>query len=200
MKPVIAAFDFDGTLTKRDTLVSFLRHIVGSWVWLVYLIKLLPILLAYRCGMRTRQQTKEGVLHQFIGGIQENQLFEWGASFAQSKVLSNLVKPTAMDRLRWHQQQGHRCILVSASLETYLIPWSKAHAFDDVIASRLKINAEGTASGQLRGLNCRGAEKTRRLLALLGPKENFILYAYGDSDGDHELLALADYPFFREFS
>ena len=28
-KPVVAAFDFDGTLTRRDTLLPFLLHTLG---------------------------------------------------------------------------------------------------------------------------------------------------------------------------
>lgn len=197
-QPIVAAFDFDGTITTRDTLVSFLYHIAGPWLWLKNMTALVPTLAGYVCGMGTRQQTKEHVLHQFVDGTPTDKLETWGKTFARSPALQALLKPDAMQRLAWHRQQGHRCVLVSASIETYLIPWAAAAGFDDVIATRLEVSPQGTVSGKFQGLNCWGPEKVRRLNELLGPRQGFTLYAYGDSRGDRELLALADYPFFKQ--
>ena len=80
-------------------------------------------------------------------------------------------------------------------MDLYLEPWAKLNHFDDLICSRLEIDGSQKITGKLKGLNCWGPEKSRRLLELLGPKENFVLYAYGNSRGDHEMLELSDYPF-----
>jgi HAD superfamily phosphoserine phosphatase-like hydrolase len=88
-------------------------------------------------------------------------------------------------------------MLVSASLELYLAPWGRQAGFEHVAASRLEVGADGTVSGRLAGPNCFGAEKVARLEQLLGPLERHIVYAYGDSRGDRELLMQADYPYFR---
>jgi len=196
-QPIVAAFDFDGTITTRDTLVSFLYHIAGPWSWLKNMMLLSPFILAYLCGFLSRQQTKERVLSKFINNASIDQVNAWGESFASSAALQALLKPAAMERILWHKQQGHRCVLISASIEPYLIPWAKSAGFDDVIASRLEAAPQGTASGRLHGKNCWGSEKVRRLSELLGPRESYTLYAYGDSRGDHELLATADHPFFN---
>ncbi len=70
--------------------------------------------------------------------------------------------------------------------------------FDDVIATRLESHEDGTVTGKLSGANCFGSEKVRRLEALLGAREGYSLYAYGDSRGDKELLSSADYPYYRQ--
>ena len=87
------------------------------------------------------------------------------------------------------------CVLISASIDAYLDPWSKLAGFDHVICSRLETTPAGNVTGRLVGLNCWGPEKVRRLEELFGPLKKYTLYAYGDSRGDKELLAGADYPF-----
>jgi len=54
-------------------------------------------------------------------------------------------------------------------------------------------------TGLLEGADCTGAEKLRRLQALVGGLHDVELHVYGDSDGDRELLAAADHPHFRPF-
>jgi HAD superfamily hydrolase (TIGR01490 family) len=104
-----------------------------------------------------------------------------------------------MQRFAWHKQQGHRCVIVSASLELYLRPWATAAGFNDVLGSRLEALDDGRTSGKLLGENCFGPEKMRRLETLLGPREGYTLYAYGDSRGDKELLSAADFAFYKKF-
>ncbi len=197
-KPVVAAFDFDGTLTYRDTLLPFLISVAGPVQTLGKLLLQTPWLLGFVCGCVSRQQTKESIIQSVIGGMPGEKIFQQGEHFAAG-ALNRLVKPEGLKRLRWHQSQGHRCILISASVDVYLAPWSKREGFQDLICSRVEVNAQGLITGRLVGLNCWGPEKARRLLELLVPKETFTLYAYGDSRGDQELLKLADYPFYRRF-
>jgi phosphatidylglycerophosphatase C len=95
--------------------------------------------------------------------------------------------------MAWHRAQGHRLILVSASLAIYLGPFARASGFDLVIATRLSTDDDGRLTGRLEGANVRGPEKARLLTAALGdqPVE---LWAYGDSAGDRQMLAMADHP------
>lgn len=196
-KAVVAAFDFDGTITKRDTLLSFLFYVAGRWPAVRKLTKLTPHFLEYLVNRLTRQQAKEMILQSFFAGMPISQLEELGKSFADSDELRRLIYPDALERIDWHRRQQHRCILVSASIDIYLKPWSQKAGFDDLICSTLEVDDNGIVSGHLQGLNCWGAEKERRLEEIVGPRGNFILYAYGDSRGDYELLSVADYPFFK---
>jgi phosphatidylglycerophosphatase C len=198
-KPIVAAFDFDGTITKRDTLLSFLVFTAGKWQTTKKLILLIPQFVKFLIAPNgARQETKETVLKSFFKGLPEYQLHEMGEAFASSSKLDNLIHPSALKRIEWHRKQKHRCVLISASIDAYLIPWSLQKKFDDLICSKLEIDNYGIVTGMIDGANCWGPEKERRLLKLLGPKENYKLFAYGDSRGDLELLSLADFPFFRK--
>lgn len=192
----IAAFDFDGTLTTRDSLLPFFFFVAGPFKTLLRIALGLPALIAFQLGIKTRQEVKEFFLTRFFGGLSSVELHHLGEDFAKG-YLQKMVLPHCMQQIKWHQERGHRCILVSASIETYLGPWARDAGFDDLICSQLKFDSLGNATGTLDGLNCWGPEKARRLTQLLGPKGTYRLYAYGDSRGDQELLALADYPYYK---
>lgn len=199
-KPIVAAFDFDGTITKRDTLLSFLSFAAGRWETTKKLTAISPNLLGFLCGIVSRQAAKEAILESFFQGIPLEQLQELGEAFAQSPCLARLIYPPALKRLEWHRNQKHRCVLVSASIDAYLEPWRLRMGFQDLICSHLETDRKGNVTGRLSGTNCWGPEKAKRLLEVLGPKEDFVLYAYGDSRGDKELLSLADYSFYRKLA
>lgn len=121
-----------------------------------------------------------------------------GKHFAEGP-LKTCLKPQALERLHWHKNEGHTTVLISANLSFYLVPWGQSQGFSHIIASELAVDNQQRVTGKLSGPNCYGQEKVVRLQKLLGPKSNYILYAYGDSPGDKELLELADFPFFRTF-
>ncbi|WP_124948608.1 HAD-IB family hydrolase [Sulfuriferula thiophila] len=195
-KPVVAAFDFDGTLTHRDSFLPFLRALAGDRVYAQRMLGLAPVLLGYGLGLVKNHHAKARVLAAFLSGQDVQQMQQVAQEFA-TRQLPDRIRASALARLRWHQQQGHRCVIVSASLECYLRPWAQSVGVDEVIGSQLAM-AGGSYTGQLAGANCYGAEKTRRLLELLGERDAYTLYAYGDSKGDRELLALADFAYYRQ--
>jgi len=195
-KPVVAAFDFDGTLTRRDTLLPFLLHVLGAPAVVRHALVLAPTLAGYSLGLIRNDIAKERVFAQTIAGTNIGALRDKAAEFAEHK-LPGLIRPEAIRRFDWHKRQGHRCVVISASLELYVKPWALKTGFDDVLASRLETREDGRITGNLSGGNCFGIEKVRRLEALLGARSGYTLYAYGDSQGDKELLAAADHAYYR---
>lgn len=198
MKPVIAAFDFDGTITTKDMLLPFLCQLQTCPKNIVSSIKLMPILFAYKLKLMDNHTAKQKLLSQFIHDFSLTDLQNIAENFAKIKI-PLYVRPEALARIRWHQAQKHQCILVSAGLEIYLKPWAESIGFDQIIATQLEVE-DKKIHGNIKGQNCFGPEKVNRLLSLTGPRENFILYAYGDSRGDRELLAIADHGFYRRMS
>ena len=196
-KPVVAAFDFDGTLTRHDTMFPFLLHTVGWSKFIRHVTMLLPTLTGYGLGTIRNDIAKERVFVRFLSGMDIGALKDKGAQFAEKK-LPGLLRPEAMQRLAWHKQQGHHCVVISASLELYVKPWAQQAGFDGVIATHLEMLDDGHTTGKLSGKNCFGPEKVRRLEELLGSKSAYTLYAYGDSRGDRELLSAADFAYYRE--
>ena len=198
-KATIAAFDFDGTLTRRDTLLPFLLHNLGATAIARRALVLSPTLAGYAIGLIDNGVAKERVFVRCFAGMHKDELQQEAEQFA-AFVLPGLLRNEAMQCLDWHQQQGHRCVVISASLELYVRPWAERAGFDDVIATQLETREDGRITGKLSGANCFGIEKARRLEALLGARDGYNLYAYGDSRGDRELLSMADYAYYRKFT
>ena len=194
-KSVVAAFDFDGTLTRGDTFLPFLKLLDGNFNYVYRMGRLSPVLIGYGMGMVSNHYAKARVVKQFLSGRQLLETERIAKDFV-AQQLPGFINQAALTRLRWHQQQGHRCVLVSASLECYLRPWAQIMGITDVIGTRLQ-SINGIYTGELLGANCYGVEKASRLMELIGDRASCTLYAYGDSKGDQELLALADFAYYR---
>lgn len=194
--PPIALFDFDGTLTRRDTLLPFLRYCVGTPRFLRILATQVPRLLGLAAGLLPNDQVKQQVLKAYFQGWPLEDVRCLGRIFSQ-EVVPSLLRPSTMAILRWHLAQGHRCFLVSASLDVYLQPWAERQGFAGVLCSQLEVSNLGLLTGRLLGRNVFGPEKVARLSHALEDELDAIEYAYGDSRGDREMLGLATHAWYR---
>jgi phosphatidylglycerophosphatase C len=190
---VIAAFDVDGTLTTRDCVRPFLERVAGRRRLVTSMMRR-PLATIAAAARRDRDRFKEIIVGGSLRGKLVTDVERSGEQFAQY-VLVNWLRPDTLRRLRWHQQSGHRTVLVSASLAAYLRPLALRLGIDDVLCT------DSTRSGdrygdRLNGPNCRAEEKRRRLDLWLEEHRwvHAEVWAYGDSDGDRELLARADHP------
>jgi phosphatidylglycerophosphatase C len=188
--PVVAAFDVDGTLTTRDCVVPFLREFVGS-ATLVGAVVRRPGVAAGALARRDRDALKALAVGA-CRGRPASEVDRAGRSSVESRA-RQWLRPDTTDRLRWHLAEGHRVVLVSASLRPYLEPLGEHLGVSDVLCTTFEADGSGMLTGRLLGANCRGPEKADRLRAWLGD-ERAEIWAYGDSSGDRELLALADRP------
>jgi phosphatidylglycerophosphatase C len=194
--PAVAVFDFDGTIIRGDSTTAFCRAEFPGRM-LPAMVRAAPRLAGHALGLVDRQRLKEAVLTAVLGGREEPEVRARAAGWA-ARCLPGMVRPAALERLRWHRSRGHRVVIASASLELLLEPWAPAAGVDDVLATRLAV-AGGRLTGRLDGPNCYGPEKVVRLRALLGDLDGVELYAYGDSRGDRELLAVARHRAYRPF-
>ncbi|MCK0769399.1 HAD-IB family hydrolase [Chromohalobacter canadensis] len=192
----VAFFDFDGTLTTGDTLMPFLKFVVGKPTYYAKLALLSPVLGAYYAKLLRNDIAKQIVLKQYLGGYHIDELFRFGERFSE-EVIPTMLRLEGMERLRWHQAQGHECVLVSASMNVYLESWAKRERFSDVICTALEVGQKGHVSGKIQGKNCHGDEKARRIVvSKLNSRR--LTYAYGDSKGDWPMLKLVDHGFVFE--
>jgi HAD superfamily hydrolase (TIGR01490 family) len=188
--PPLAAFDLDGTLTRRDTLMPFLLRAIGrDRTYRALFAASLPLARAAALGGPHRDIAKVAVLQKTLGGLPLDSLAEVAEPFADH-VVAHGLRSDVRARVDWHREQGHELVLVSASPELYVTPIGRRLGFDAVLATRLEVDAEGRLTGCLLGTNCRGPEKVVRLRAWRGESVS-VAYAYGDSAGDREMLALS---------
>ena len=191
--PPLAAFDLDGTLTRRDTLMPFLVRALGAGrPYRAVVASTLPLARAVALGGPHRDVAKAAVLRRILAGVPLAPLAEAAESYADHVVAEGL-RPDVRARVDWHRAEGHELVLVSASPELYVSPIGRRLGFDEVLATRLEVDAAGLLTGRLLGANCRGPEKVARLRAWRGDAL-VLAYAYGDSTGDREMLALAATP------
>ncbi|MCB0972082.1 MAG: HAD-IB family hydrolase [Acidimicrobiales bacterium] len=193
----IAAFDFDGTLTRRDTLVPFLATACGRGALGRALRRVGPLAVRARTGrldsdLHHRDATKAALLHELMAGREAAWLERQGSGYAAG--LGARLRPEMVEQVAWHREAGHELVLVSASLGTYLRPFAERHGFDHVIAVELEIGDHGRLTGAMAGPNVRGPEKASRLREWLSGDPVQTMWAYGNSSGDRELLAMADVP------
>jgi phosphatidylglycerophosphatase C len=190
----IAAFDFDGTLSSRDNFVPFLRQVAGSSALASAFVAGGLDMLRSGPSHWSRNHMKAEVLQRLFGGRDVADLDETAHAFA-ADILAHHLRAEAVETADWHRTQGHRLVIVSASLGVYLRPVAEHLRFDAVLATELEIGADGRLTGRMDGENVRGPEKARRLDAWLAREASDtapFVWAYGDSSGDKELWARAD--------
>jgi phosphatidylglycerophosphatase C len=190
----VAAFDFDGTLTRFDSLLPFLARVAGTIPLTRALALEAPTFVAAALGRVSRDVAKARLLRRTLAGRETAAVEGAGRAYA-AHLVSGRMRAELADRIAWHRNQGHELVLVSASLDVYLDEVGRLLDFDAVLCTRLERGDDGRLTGELHGQNCRGSEKLQRVRAYLDGGEDAAveLWAYGDSHGDRELLALADH-------
>jgi HAD superfamily hydrolase (TIGR01490 family) len=187
----LALFDFDGTLTTRDSLMPFLRHVVGTPRFVAGLAATSLPLLSYALGSTANDVAKQRVLAHFLRGRDLAEIESAGRAFARDH-LPGLLRPATLAALQTHRAAGDTCVLVSASLDVYLQPWADQHGFAAVLCSRLEVDTQQQVTGRIQPANCYGPEKARRIHEWLAGRQPSHITAWGDSRGDAEMFALAD--------
>ncbi|MBA4329847.1 MAG: HAD-IB family hydrolase [Polaromonas sp.] len=194
----VAAFDFDGTLTRRDTLLPYLQRGLGWPRFLWALLLSSPWLAAFALRLISNHRAKARLLRVALGGRSEAEIAGWTATFVH-QYLPAQWQPGMLARLRSHQQLGHCCVIVSASPGIYLHEVGRVLGMQAVLCTELA-SRSGALTGDMVTPNCHGQEKVRRLqdwLVARGLQKPLALHAYGDSGGDVPLLNLADYAHYQ---
>ena len=198
--PDIAAFDFDGTLTRGGSVFDFLAAVTDRATVTAASVALAPRLAhAALTGGDVADHTKELLFLRVLAGVEVEHLDEVSRQFADHHLAGKL-RQDVQRRFDWHRRRGDRVVIVSASPQCYVQVAGDRLGADAVIATRLEVASNGTLTGRYEGKNCRGEEKLRRLQqwiaesgtqpgdGLPSPK----LWAYGNSRGDLRMLRAAD--------
>lgn len=189
-------FDFDGTLTRKDSLKEFILYCVGPLRYYLGLAKLSPTLVGYVLGFIKNNIAKERLMVHFFRGWKEAEFAEMGRKYAQEE-LQKIIRPSAWAFVTDQKSKGNDIIVVSASMEAWLKPWCESNGFR-LLCTRMEVS-QGKLTGKFANTNCYGAEKAHRLMDVIDPTVYGSLYAFGDSRGDTEMLAFADKGFYRYF-
>ncbi|HCY15392.1 MAG: haloacid dehalogenase [Curvibacter sp. GWA2_64_110] len=199
---VVAAFDFDGTLTRRDTLLPFLRRLLGgpTLLWVLFICS--PWLAAYVLRLISNHRAKAVLLQAALAGRRVAEVERYAQAFVR-EYLPQQWRPWGLQQLVQHQQAGHRCVLVTASTSPYMHLVGASLGVDAVLCTEMEV-VDGRYTGRMATANCHGEEKVERLKAWLtqiygpAPDHQPTLHAYGDTKGDWPMLRMAQQAWYRE--
>ncbi|WP_066710624.1 HAD family hydrolase [Curvibacter delicatus] len=198
-QPVVAAFDFDGTLTRSDTLLPFLRRLLGSPTLLWVLFVCSPWLAGYVLRFISNHRAKAVLLKAALADRTVAEVERCAQAFVRD-VLPQQWRPWGLQQLVQHQQAGHRCVLVTASTSPYMHLVGASLSVDAVLCTEMEV-VDSRYTGRMVTANCHGEEKVRRLQAWLAAEYGTAqpeLNAYGDTKGDLPMLRLAQQAWYRE--
>ena len=192
----IVAFDFDGTLTVRDSFTRFLRWRAGNRGWAKGMMSLAPAVANYARD-RDRGRIKAASVRTFLKDVPRATLEKDAEEFA-AEVWDRFMRPDALACWDdWGTKGAHR-VIVTASPETTVAPFARRLNADALLGTRLVFDGHDRVTGAFADPNCRGEEKVRRLRAVYGDDVK-LAAAYGDTSGDHEMIQIADEQGFRRF-
>lgn len=193
----LVAFDFDGTMTVKDSFTDFLRWRVGAVGYLFGMARLTPAALAY---LRTKDRgaIKAAAVAEFLDGVDRKTLEGMAETYAE-QTWRRMMRPDALACWNeWGSRGAHR-VIVTASPEITVAPFARRLGAEALLGTKLAFDHDDRITGAFAGENCRGHEKVTRLRAAYGEAVH-LTAAYGDTSGDTEMLAIAEQPGFRVFS
>lgn len=196
MKKGIAFFDFDGTITTRDSLLEFIRFTRGDLRYFFGFLIHLHYMVAFKMKLMSNQSFKEKMLEYFYRGTRADEFQKMCSGFA-GRILPRFIRKGAIEEINKLKEGGSLVVIVSASPEEYIRKWADGHGIQ-VIGSRLEVK-NNFITGKIVGKNCHGPEKVRRILELHKMEDYDVIYAYGDTKGDLPMMELATNSFYKPF-
>jgi len=193
----IAAFDFDGTITRKDTLIEFLRFAGGIARFYAVFALYSPLLVLMKLKLYSNQKAKEKIFAHYFKSMPIEQFDDLCRRFFEQKGQS-LIYADAKAQIANHKEQGDEVVIISASIENWVRHFADALKADKLLATKIEVQDE-KLTGRFITANCYGQEKVKRLLSAYPDRNNYYLIAYGDSQGDKELLQLADEQHYKQF-
>ncbi len=193
----IAFFDFDGTITNRDIFWDYLFYRLKTGLSPLKLIYGFPVFTLYLIKVLNNEKAKQSIFSQLFSGETVEYFSTTVQKYYQSKLNIRLRKD-ALTKILWHKNSMHQIYMVTANFDLIVQQFAAEQGIE-YISTELDIQ-NNILSGKFKTPNCYGAEKVNRIKKAIPNLDSFAkIYAYGDSKGDREMLALATDPFYRKF-
>ncbi len=191
------AFDFDGTITTKDTFIAFIRFVKGDLRTFLGLLLYAPILIMMKLKLYPNWKAKQQLFTYFFKGMNIKEFKLKCNEFARHN--KTLIRPLALIEIQKALKEGEKVIIITASIDMWVRPFfSELDKDIRIIGTKIE-EKEGKVTGHFVTRNCYGAEKVNRLKEIMPNRNSYELISYGDSRGDKELLEYADKGYFKPF-
>ena len=196
-KQTLIIFDFDGTITTKDTMLDLVRWHFG-WVKMgLGMLKILPKIILYKIGLISNHKAKEDFLTHFFAGMEYDKFAELCKNYSLT-VIDRIIKKEAAEKIKYYQSLNYQMIIITASVLEWVRPWAAKVGFDKVLASKIEVK-NGKITGKIIGKNCYGIEKVNRFILEYQSFENYNTICFGDSKGDLEILKSSNKSYYKKY-
>jgi phosphatidylglycerophosphatase C len=187
----LVVFDLDGTISRHDTLLAYLRGFLrlhrARWP---RMLRTLPALLGFIVGLVDRGQLKAALMRAGLGGCPRTVINAWTVDFV-AQLLERGVFADALSAIACHRRNADVLVLMSASPDLYVPAIAESLGFVEAICTGVRWCGD-RLDGSLTTANRHGAEKARCFSALRARYPDRPTVAYANSASDFEHLKLAD--------
>ena len=190
-KRQVVVFDFDGTITHKDSFLQFIAFTHG-WPQLCFgmLLNIHWVIACYVLRTISNEALKQRIFSYFFRGMRYETFCRYGQSFVSR--IETFENRSIVKKLHEAVRDGHTVFVISASIYEWLWPWCQKHGVENVISTRIDVNDDGFITGYFSSKNCYGPEKMVQFLLAEPHRTEYCLTVYGDSRGDREIMAIAD--------
>lgn len=189
-------FDFDGTLTYKDTMFLYLKF-YNPAKFRVQFIRHIPLFVLLKLKLADAEKVKKSFIGSILKGQNETKIKEKSRKFFEVNY-PKIVRENAMDFIKNIDQNNTESLLVTASLDIWTQPFADAFKME-LISTKAEFK-DGVFTGNFIGKNCNGKEKLERIKKEIADEKYDKIIAFGDTSGDRPMLNWANeghYQFFH---
>ena len=117
----VYAFDFDGTLTKRDSFIEFLLFVKGWKDFVLCFLRYSPLLVLMKLHLYSNGKTKERIFSHCFKDMPFDTFKTYCHRFAMEN--SSFLRPSGVLKVHEAKQEGSEVLIVSASVDNWVQPF-----------------------------------------------------------------------------
>ena len=188
-------FDFDGTLTYKDTMFLYLKF-YNSMKFYVQFVKHIPLFVLLKLKLADAEKVKKSFISSILKGESRTKIEKKSQSFFE-KYQDEIFRVNALEFINNIDRTQPESYIVSASLDIWVKPFAEKLEMK-LLSTRAEFKND-IFTGNFIGKNCNGPEKVKRIIETVNERKFDKIIAFGDTSGDREMLSWADESHFEFF-
>lgn len=188
-------FDFDGTLTHKDTMFLYLKfYNPQKYFW--SFAKHIPLFILVKLHLLNAERVKKSFISSVLKGQKEIAIQKKSLAFFDA-FFSKIMRKNALDFFEKIDRNNTDSFLVTASLGIWAKPFAD-HLGMKLLATEALFE-DGVFTGFFKSKNNNGKEKVKRILKEIEGLKYDKIIAFGDTSGDLPMLSFAHESHYRFF-
>jgi HAD superfamily hydrolase (TIGR01490 family) len=188
-------FDFDGTLTYKDTMFLYLKF-YNPAKFKIQFIKHIPLFVLLKLKLADPEKVKKSFISSILKGERKFKIEKVSEEFF-NQFFPDIFRENALEFIKNIDRTQVESYIVSASLDIWVKPFAEKLNMK-LLATKAEFK-EDIFTGNFIGKNCNGQEKVNRIKVAIEGKKYDKTIAFGDTFGDKEMLAWANEGQFEFF-